>query len=322
MSASIGPEVCSASPSNMLATAASTLLNQHPMIMAHDAATTYLGAGLVDRWAKTQPDGGFAGLLGCGVRAFDLRPAVASGVLVMHHGSITVDHPLASALDEVVSWANANATSAEELIVLSTGDFTGGGCEAAVEQAFAARNITYLSDCASLQGLTLAAAAQRAVLPGGGLVLAVSMGCVSSHYQPEIACSGYTTSGVANPPTEERLPSQYTCYSDSGSKQLPLQRMWSYLANVSAAGPPSDGTLYGHQALWQESDASVAVGALHGSSLLSDEERSTLNALLTSRVGSGAWDVSRANLVEINNVCDGGPALLAALRGARRVVAV
>ena len=47
----------------------------------------------------------------------------------------------------------------------------------------------------------------------------------------------------------------------------------------------------------------------------------TLNALLASRVSSGAWDVSRANLVEINNVCDGGPALLAALRGARRVVA-
>ena len=310
----------------MLTTAASTLLNQHPMIMAHDASTTYLGTGLISRWAKTQPDGGFAGLLSCGVRAFDLRPAVAGGQLVMHHGSITVHHSLGLALDEVVSWANANATSAEELIVLNTGDFTGDGCEAAVEQAFAARNITYLSECASLRDLTLEAAAKRAVLPGGGLVLAVSMGCVEQNYQPEVACSGYTDGAAAaaaatSAPIEAGLPSQYTCYADSSSKELPLQRMWSYLANVSAAGPPSDGTLYSHQALWQESDASVAVGVVHGSSLLTDEVRSTLNALLVSRVTSGVWDVSRANLVEINNACDSGPELLAALRRARRAVA-
>ena len=47
------------------------------------------------------------------------------------------------------------------------------------------------------------------------------------------------------------------------------------------------------------------------------EEKSELNAQLASRVTSGAWNVTTANLVEINNVCDGGPTLLAALRKAQ-----
>ena len=52
-----------------------TQLNEWPMIMAHDAATTYLPSTTeVNRFAKTQSDGGFASMLNCGVRAFDLRP--------------------------------------------------------------------------------------------------------------------------------------------------------------------------------------------------------------------------------------------------------
>lgn len=49
-------------------------------------------------------------------------------------------------------------------------------------------------------------------------------------------------------------------------------------------------------------------------SLLLDESRSTLNALLKSRIEAKAWDVSRIGLVEVNNVCDGGIALLQTLR--------
>ena len=54
---------------------------------------------------------------------------------------------------------------------------------------------------------------------------------------------------------------------------------------------------------------SVVIGELHGSSLLSDETRSTLNALVTARIQSGAVDASSMNFVEINNVCDGGKEL-------------
>ena len=68
------------------------------------------------------------------------------------------------------------------------------------------------------------------------------------------------------------------------------------------------------QALWQESAASVAVGASRNSSLLRDERESGLNAALASLVRAGRWR-GRLNLLEVNNICDGGPQLLAAMRG-------
>ena len=67
------------------------------------------------------------------------------------------------------------------------------------------------------------------------------------------------------------------------------------------------------QALWQESAASVAIGASRNSSLLRDERESGLNAALASLVRAGQWR-GRLNLLEVNNICDGGPQLLAAMR--------
>jgi len=313
------------------------------MIMAHDAATTYLEGGLlhpINTWAKTQADGGFAGMLGCGARAFDFRVAMDGGELKFHHGSVTVDHLVDAALDEIVEWANANAKSAEEIVLLHAFTCSGDGCDAALSASLAAHHISFVTDCAELSGLSLQDAAARAKLPGGGLVLAVK-DCLVDHYVENVACSGYgsTAKSPANVSAAEGEPSAvvraegapsveldavesdsliYTCYADSSSKDFPLNRMWSYLADVSTTGPPSNGYLYSHQALWQETEASVVVGVTHASSLIGDEEGSKLNALLAARVTSGAWDVSAANLVEINNVCDGGPALLAALRKAQQ----
>jgi len=50
-----------------------TPLAMVPMIMTHDAASGYLGAGLVNKWTKTQT-AGLAQQLACGARAFDARP--------------------------------------------------------------------------------------------------------------------------------------------------------------------------------------------------------------------------------------------------------
>ena len=66
------------------------------------------------------------------------------------------------------------------------------------------------------------------------------------------------------------------------------------------------------QALWEETAESVVLGTLKRSSLLADEVRSSLNAKLAAAVGAGRW--GKINLLEVNNVCDGGPELLAALR--------
>lgn len=316
--------------------AATKPFNQHAMIMAHDAATSYLEGGLlhqINQWTKTQADGGFTGMLNCGARAFDFRAKMDDGKLIFHHGPISVPHAVSDALDEIVDWANVNAKTAEEIVLVHAFTCEGDGCAAALADAFAQRNITYITDCGELKGLTLQGAASRAKLPGGGLVLAVK-DCLVDHYQSEVACSGYLsgdTTALGKEAAQVRaeaavaeveaggLPSFYTCYADSSSNSYPLERMFSYLNNVSKAAAPSSGYLYSHQALWQETEASVAIGVTQLSSLLKDEERAKLNALLTERVTSGQWDVSTANLVELNNVCDGGPALLAALRKAQAV---
>ena len=205
--------------------------------------------------------------------------------------------------------------------MLHVWDCTGSGCDAAVEAAFAQRNMSVVSDCSLLDGMTLKQAAEHAALPGGGSALVLQCGLVD-HYVPSNTCSGYTSENRTREGLVESgeggLPSLYTCYADSGTRAQPLRRMWSYLDSVSAAGPPANGFLYSHQALWQEDAASVAVGVLHLSSLLEDESRSTLNALLTARASSGVWNVSVANLVEINNVCDGGAELRAALLSKQR----
>ena len=269
----------------LLTRAAAKPFNQHAMIMAHDAATTYLEGGIlhqINNWAKTQADGGFTGMLNCGARAFDFRAKLDGGKLIFHHGSITVSHAVEDALGEIVAWADANAKAAEEIVLVHAFTCDGDGCDAALASAFAARNITFITDCAELSGLTLQSAATRAKLPGGGLVLAVK-GCLVDHYQSEVACSGYLSgddAAVDKAAAQARaaaaveaveaggLPSFYTCYADSGSKDFPLNRMYSYLANVSTAGPPANGYLYSHQALWQETEASVAIGVTQLSSLL------------------------------------------------------
>ena len=68
------------------------------------------------------------------------------------------------------------------------------------------------------------------------------------------------------------------------------------------------------QALWQQDEASTIIGALRGSSLLIDEEKSGLNERLAESVRQGRW--ARMSLLEVNHVCNGGEALLEALRDA------
>lgn len=163
----------------------STVLNEWPMIMVHDAATTYLEGGLlhqVNNWcapqrscgrdgccrAKTQPDGGAQGELNCGARAFDWRPAMSDGTVKAHHGDVTIDHPMAGSLDEMVAWCAANGTDPSELVVLGITDCNGDGCAAAVKTLLSARNITYITDCSELSSLTVGEAFKKAKLPNGG----------------------------------------------------------------------------------------------------------------------------------------------------------
>ena len=137
---------------------ATTTLNEWPMIMAHDAATTYFPGGLLHpiyNWGKTQADGGAAGLLASGARALDWRPnLLGDGTVGMHHGPLNISHKMADSLDEMVAWAGHHgANDTAELVVLAISDCTGGlpgNCTAAVAELLAEKKVTAVN-CEDLQ---------------------------------------------------------------------------------------------------------------------------------------------------------------------------
>eukprot|EP00041_Stephanoeca_diplocostata_P033021 m.1078380 g.1078380 ORF g.1078380 m.1078380 type:complete len:320 (-) comp24253_c0_seq1:131-1090(-) len=272
-------------------------LNEWPFVEAHDSATGYLEAdGIIKKtvydWTKTQV-GGLGQQLGCGARAFDWRPSLVNGVVMMHHGAITIKHKMADAITEVVTFANANPAD-EDLIVLAVTACAGGDqCLPEAIKILNAVNISVITDCTALAGLSYADALERSHLSGGGHVLAV-VDCLISNYEPSIACSG-TDHG------------DYTCYNDSKTKAFPLNRMLTYLEKIGQTPPATTGYLSSTQALWQESDESVVIGELHLSSLLLDESRSNLNEIVTGNVANNTYRY--INFLEMNDVCHGGQQL-------------
>ena len=239
-----------------------TVLNEWPMIMVHDAATTYLREGhLLNRtvldWTITQPPVGTAGELNCGARGFDWRPTLqAGGKVVMHHGSVTIDYPMEDAIDEIIDWC-ANNTQPEDLVVLGVTDCSGSGCAAAVQKLLASRSIKWVTDCTDLKGLTVAAARAKYELPGGGFMMAI-FDCWNENYVPANACSGYGgTVAEHDKATARDSALTYTCYADSKTKVFPVKRMMDYLDKVGNTPPDATGKLSTAQALWEETTESI-----------------------------------------------------------------
>lgn len=172
--------------------------------------------------------------------------------------------------------------------------------------------------------MTLGSALSQSRLSNGGHVLAV-FDCVDGHWKESITCSGHksrrltddavtTTPNVTLNATNLASLGFYTCYSDDSSRSYPVERMFTYLKDVSKKGS-AGGRLYSMQALWQETKTTVEIGELYLSSNLLDEQKSKLNQQVTDAVKQGPTGMfPHLNLVEVNNVCDGGNDLLAALR--------
>lgn len=297
-------------------------LNQWPMIETHDAATGYLPVGAlhpINNWAVTQPSDTQTAIttqLNCGARAFDWRPMVASdGTLEMHHGEVTVSHSMTAAVDEMVAWAAAHPNDEDWLLVAVT-DCNGDSCDDLVELYFHSVGALTIRDCSKLQGMTLGQALDASKLPGGGHIVAI-FDCVDENYDPTVTCSGYSETGSVEQGLQAKVNetgiyTTYTCYLGSSTQDFPVTRMFNYLDGVSQAGPPSTGKAWSMQALWQEDADSVEIGTLWDSDLLLDEQKSHLNSLVTSAVSAGRFP--NINLMEVNNVCDGGLDLLTALR--------
>lgn len=102
--------------------------------------------------------------------------------------------------------------------------------------------------------------------------------CWEEHYDPSVACSGFGSTEEANADAHELLDSaavaqaaakahnlqnqteeavSYSCYSDSSTRDFPVNRMVKYINSTAQGGPPTDGKLYTVQCLWQESASSV-----------------------------------------------------------------
>ena len=216
-----------------------TLLTEWPMIMAHDAATTYLPSGLINDFTKTQQDGGISDLVILGITRCS--------------NSIGKNTKCVAAVETLLTNYNISVVTVKELITMTASDATAHGKQ-----------------------------------QNGGSVIAC-LDCWTENWNRTIACSGFS-SGKSDSELELESESEeslmYTCYADSSTKAAPLNRMWEYLSNVVKKGPTEDG-LWTAQALWEETDASVVVGLLHGSSLLKDETKSTLNTLVKRRIVSG-----------------------------------
>jgi len=245
------------------------------------------------------------------------------GSLVMHHGSVEIPKAMKDGVQEMLDWA-ASHTDDEDFVLLYVSHCSGDGCEDLAKQALIDLGMPKaITDCSELQGMTMGQALELSKLEGGGHILPV-FGCTDENYHPEVACSGYQSDGVEGTEVEmydngpigklDASRGYYTCYGSK--KDFPINRMFSYLDEISQGGPPSSGHLWEMQAIWQESTDSVAIGELHASSLLLDESRSGLNGLLTEAVAAGRFP--SINMFEINNVCDGGLELLNALRARSR----
>ena len=301
-----------------------TVLKQWPMLGAHDAATTYLPEGLINRWAKTQPSGGIKQLLDCGVRFFDWRPKLLSnGNLIMHHSAIDVKYPMSKVLDDLSEWLSNNTDQEapeNNFVVLGITDCdaqhpkTEQQCYDAAAQELQKHNMAFIRNCTLTHNMTVSTAMKLSKLPVLGF-----QSCWDENYDKHIACSGfgnsYNMKNDATITTSLSSPNrvEYTCYNDSDSKSFPLNRMYDYI-NKTLTNMTNPVQMFTVQCIWQETVDSIIVSGLHGSSLLLDETKSQINLLIAKKIMNNEFDVSHVNVLEINNVCDNGLVLLNALR--------
>lgn len=240
---------------------------------------------------------GLAGQLECGARAFDYRPYYEDGVLFAHHGGVVIRTPMQQSLDEVVSWGRAHPDNELVVMFLTACDGDDGCQEAAISLA-ESNGVKVISDCSSLASLTFDDALNMSALPTGGNVIAV-YDCMESHYDSTINCYGQG----------------YACYNNTWPTETsaqPWKQMSQYAVATSATPPPDNGYLWMIQTHWQSDAASIAIGTLHKSSLLIDEEKSMVNSWTAEQIEQGKFKYM--NMIEVDNVCDGGPRILKALQ--------
>lgn len=270
---------------------AGLLLGDAALLMAHDAGTAYLPSSSepVAAWTKTQPDGGFPRLLDCGARALDVRPRLdRNGTLIMRHGVIALPMPLRSAVVDVQQWALAHPG---EVVLLYMSHFRSGAARVATRAMLADLGVRALlgGNCSAVLSLSLAEAARAGVV-------AVE-DCVQENYAPDVVC-------------EEAL--DRLCFSRPDGLLGADSRFSRYMGATAAAGPDIAHGLWMLQAHWQYNAEAVALGVLHKTSVLKDNQRAGASGL-NAHVAAHLADWPRVGILEMNDVCDSGQRIYEAL---------
>lgn len=230
---------------------------------------------------------------------------------------------------------------------------TDAQCYAAAADALRAAGLVnvYIGDagCAAASDWTLGAAMKAAALPRGGFA-AATVNCPGSDtpnvYDDRLSCTGFINVTQGNTFEDEvskcltkiapaelyaclivvlgvvDVPDHFDCYLGDKSSPVPFQRLRDHNAEICAVPPPSApgqrGILRSIMGCWAQNTQSTILSFLSSSSLLDDERRSNFNQMLAGWLAPGnathAPLLKYVNLVGANNVCDGGPQLVAALR--------
>jgi len=280
------------------------------MVLSHDAATSMFDAKLrvISSYTQTQKDGELASQLDCGARAYDYRPYLQKdGSLIAHHGSEKVHADMRGSLQGIIDWLSQPA-HADELVLLYVSHCLSDGdkdtqeprCTDAAANLLADMGIsTVRGDCAPLSSLTVGDALSRGKLPGGGSLLAV-FDCVNENYVESVNCWGL------------QGKHEYSCYGKN--REVAWASLTTYLnSTASPLATPADN-LWMLQAHWQSTKVSVPLGDLHLSSVLKDESKAGVNLWLAQTLRARALPYETLNLVELDNVCDNGLEVLAALQ--------
>ena len=288
------------------------LLRHHPMVMSHDAATSYLESSLniIESYTQTQAPGTLRSQLDCGARAFDYRPYLGKdGILVAHHGAVKVKASMRDSVNGLIDWLKADVSGrSDELVLLYTSHCEADGvkdtqeqrCVDATSELLHDMGISTLSDCAPLKSLTVEGAKQVGRIEDGGSLLAIA-GCVNENYDEHVNCYGFM---------DKVLP--YCCY---GMRQeTAWDKFEAYLNNTAGQASTAVDNLWMLQSHWQSDAVSIPLGDLHRSSVLLDESRAGVNKWLAGKIRARALPFETLSIVELDNVCDGGNDVLAALK--------
>jgi len=285
------------------------ILTRWNAIVSHDAATYYATEHVFDRWVKTQASD-WGQQLSCGARIFDIRagPVSKDGELLMHHGAITINHPLRRAIvEDVVPWFQARSGEFAILYVAETQN-KNDKVMAALRALFLELGIAFVEDCKRLAQMTVRTA-RTTLSPKVPGLIAVAEECIEQNYDPSVHCTDIPIPFVR---------AFYNCWGRN--KDVAFHKLWTSMRNATSERIP---TLSFMQAHWQYNVGSITEGELLNSSVLQDTYKSRINPLVTAAIeadmklalnGVKEKQFKYLNGVEINAVCDSGPELFDVLQ--------